>query len=317
MSTGRADGPGRGRGHGHDHGAGASTTRLLVAFAVTAVILVTQVVGAVVTGSLALLVDAGHMLTDAGGLLIALTAARLMARPPTERRTWGYARAEVLGAGAQAAVLLGVGGYALVEGVRRLLADEPVEVAGGLLLVFGVVGLLGNVVSLLVLAGARQDNLNLRAAFLEVGFDALGSVAVIVSAVLIQTLGWTRADAVAGALIALLILPRAVTILREAGSVLLESVPPGLSLPELREHLLEVDHVVDVHDLHVSRIGTGTPVLSAHVVVEDGCFRDGHAPQMLDALQECVAGHFDVSVEHSTFQLEPRQHGGHEHAHHP
>ena len=314
---GMSAGQGPASAHGHDHGADASTTRLLVAFAVTATILVAEVVGAFVTGSLALLVDSGHMLTDAGGLLIALTAARLMTRPPSERRTWGYARAEVLGAGAQATVLLGVGGYALVEGVRRLLADQPAEVAGGLLLAFGVVGLLGNLVAMLVLAGGRDANLNLRAAFLEVVADALGSVAVIVSAVLIQTLGWTRADAVAGVLIALLILPRAVTILREAGSVLLESVPPGLSLPELREHLLGVDHVLDVHDLHVSRIGTGTPVLSAHVVVEDGCFRDGHAPQMLDALQECVAGHFDVSVEHSTFQLEPRQHGGHEHAHHP
>ncbi|PZU39412.1 MAG: cation transporter [Arsenicicoccus sp.] len=297
-------------GAGHDHGAGSSSRRLLLAFIITATVLVAGVVGAVLTGSLALLVDAGHMLTDAGGLLIALTAARLM-------QTWGYARAEVLGAGAQATVLLAVGGYALVEGVRRLLADDPGHVAGGLLLVFGVVGLLGNLVSMLVLAGGRDDNLNLRAAFLEVVADALGSVAVIVSAVLIQTLGWTKADAVAGLLIALLILPRAVVILREAGSVLLESVPPGLSLPELREHLLGVEHVLDVHDLHVSRIGTGTPVLTAHVVVEDECFHDGHAPQLLDALQTCVASHFDVSVEHSTFQLEMRRHTDHEHAHHP
>lgn len=304
-------------GAGHDHGAGSSSRRLLLAFIITATVLVAGVVGAVLTGSLALLVDAGHMLTDAGGLLIALTAARLMQRPPSERRTWGYARAEVLGAGAQATVLLAVGGYALVEGVRRLLADDPGHVAGGLLLVFGVVGLLGNLVSMLVLAGGRDDNLNLRAAFLEVVADALGSVAVIVSAVLIQTLGWTKADAVAGLLIALLILPRAVVILREAGSVLLESVPPGLSLAELREHLLGVEHVLDVHDLHVSRIGTGTPVLTAHVVVEDECFHDGHAPQLLDALQTCVASHFDVSVEHSTFQLEMRRHTDHEHAHHP
>ncbi|WP_281965179.1 cation diffusion facilitator family transporter [Serinicoccus marinus] len=300
----------------HDHAAGASSARLLLAFLITATILVAEVVGSVLTGSLALLVDAGHMLTDAGGLLIALLAARLMARPPSERRTWGFARAEVLGAGAQATVLLAVGIYAVVEGVQRLLSSEPTEVTGGLLLVFGVVGLLGNIASLLILAGGRDSNLNLRAAFLEVAADALGSVAVIVSAVLIQTLGWTRADAVAGLVIAVLIIPRAVSILREAGSVLLESVPPGLDLAEVREHILGVDHVLDVHDLHASRIGTGTPVLTAHVVVESGCFEDGHAPQMLDALQTCVAGHFDVSVEHSTFQLEPPQHAEHEHEHH-
>ena len=303
--------------HSHDHAAGASSRRLLIAFLITTTILVAEVVGAVITGSLALLVDAGHMLTDAGGLLIALIAARLMARPPSERRTWGFARMEVLGAGAQATVLLGVGIYAAIEAVRRLVGAEEVEIAGGMLLVFGIVGLLGNVVSLLILAGGRNANLNLRAAFLEVGADALGSVAVIVSAVLIQTLGWTRADAVASLVISALIVPRAISILREAGSVLLESVPPGLDLAEVRQHILEVDHVLDIHDLHASRIGTGTPILTAHVVVESECFRDGHAPQMLDALQSCVADHFDVSVEHSTFQLEPPTHTEHEHAHHP
>ncbi|MFK5583026.1 cation diffusion facilitator family transporter [Serinicoccus sp. LYQ131] len=303
--------------HSHDHTGGASVTRLLAAFAITATILVAEVVGALVTGSLALLVDAGHMLTDAGGLLMALAAARLMMRPPSARRTWGFARAEVLGAGAQATVLLGVGLFALVEGVRRLTGDAPPEVAGGLLLIFGVVGLLGNIAALLILAGGRDANLNLRAAFLEVAADALGSVAVIVSAVLITTLGWQRADAVVGILIALLIIPRAVAILQVAGSVLLEATPPGLDLSDVRSHIMGVEHVVDVHDLHASRIGTGMPVLTAHVVVEQGCFQDGHAPQMLDALQQCVAEHFDVSVEHSTFQLEPPSHSDHEHAHHP
>lgn len=303
--------------HSHDHAAGASSNRLLIAFLITTTILVAEVVGALITGSLALLVDAGHMLTDAGGLLIALIAARLMARPPSERRTWGFARMEVLGAGAQATVLLGVGIYAAIEAVRRLVGAEEVEIAGGMLLVFGIVGLLGNVVSLLILAGGHNANLNLRAAFLEVGADALGSVAVIVSAIFIQTLGWTRADAVASLVISALIVPRAISILREAGSVLLESVPPGLDLGEVREHILGVDHVLDIHDLHASRIGTGTPILTAHVVVEAECFHDGHAPQMLDALQTCVADHFDVSVEHSTFQLEPPTHTEHEHAHHP
>lgn len=296
----------------HDHAHPATPRRrLAIAFAITATILVAEVIGALWTGSLALLADAGHMLTDAGGLLMALVAASLALRPPTPSRTWGWRRAEVLAAGAQATVLLGVGLFALVEGARRLV--EPTEVASTGLLVFGVVGLVGNVASLLVLSGGRDANLNMRAAFLEVVNDALGSVAVIVSAVLIATLGWNRADAIAGMLIAILILPRAVTIIREAGSVLLESTPKGLDLDEVRRHLLAIPDVRSVHHLHASTIATGLPVLSAHVVVEESCFRDGHAADMLADLQRCVAEHFTVSVEHSTFQLEPESHAGREH----
>lgn len=289
----------------------ANRRRLAVAFGVTAAILVTQVVGAVVTGSLALLVDAGHMLTDAGGLLMALVAASLMARPATATRTWGYLRAEVLAAAAQAAVLLAVGVYALVEGVRRL--GDPPEVSSTPLLVFGALGLAGNLAALAVLAGGRSANLNLRAAFLEVLNDALGSVAVIASAVVIATTGWTRADAVAGMLIAVLIIPRTLLLLRDSTRILLESTPVGLDLEEVREHLLQVPHVRGVHDLHASQIATGVPVLTAHVVVDDECFLDGHAPQVLDALQACVAEHFDVVIDHATFQLEPPSHADHEH----
>ncbi|NCD20707.1 MAG: cation transporter [Actinobacteria bacterium] len=297
----------------HDHAPAHPATprrRLAIAFAITATILVAEVIGALWTGSLALLADAGHMLTDAGGLLMALAAASLALRPPTSQRTWGWRRAEVLAAGAQATVLLGVGLFALVEGVRRLA--EPPEVTATGLLVFGVVGLVGNVASLLVLSGGRGANLNMRAAFLEVVNDALGSVAVIVSAVLIATLGWNRADAVAGMLIALLILPRAVTIIREAGNVLLESTPKGLDLGEVRRHILAVPHVRGVHDLHASQITTGLPVLSAHVVVDDSCFTNGHAGEMLAELQQCVAEHFELGVEHTTFQLEPQSHAARE-----
>lgn len=301
---------------GHADGTGSGRRRLAVAFVLTAVIVLAQLVGSIITGSLALLVDTVHALTDSAGLLLAFVAAVLMHRPPSTRRTWGFARVEVLAAGAQAAVLLAVGIFALVEGARRLLIESPPELPGGLVLVFGTIGLAANLVALAVLAGGRNQNLNLRAAFLEVLNDALGSVAVIVSAVLILTLGWHRADAVAGILIALLIMPRAFVILRESGNVLLEVVPPGLDLEDVRAHILDLDHVLDVHDLHASRIGTGLPVLTVHVVVEDRCFEDGHAPQMLDALQACVAEHFPVSVEHSTFQLEPLGHADHEPGHH-
>ena len=296
---------------GHDHG-GPETHRwrLAVAFGITATILVAMVIGAVITGSLALLVDAGHMLTDAGGLAMALVAASLMLRPASERRTWGWHRAEVLAAGVQATILLGVGIYALVVGVQRLITPPDVSPSG--LLIFGVIGLLGNLAALAALSAGRRANLNMRAAFLEVVNDALGSVAVIISAVVISLTGWTRADALAGMLIALLILPRAVAISREAGTVLLEATPAGLDLADVRQHILELPHVHSVHDLHASQIATGLPVLTAHVVLDDECFQDGHAPQILDQLQACVAEHFPVSIEHSTFQLEPVSHNTHE-----
>lgn len=296
----------------HDHAAQglAQRRRLVVALVLTGSVLVAEAVGAWLTGSLALLVDAGHMLTDVAGLAVAVAAATLSLRPPTARRTWGFRRAEVVAALGQAAVLAAVGVVVLIEGIRRL--SEPPEIPSGTLVVFGLIGLAANLASLGVLAGHRSASLNLRAAFLEVLNDALGSVGVIVAAIVIATTGWQRADAVAALVIAALIVPRAVVLIRETLAVLLESTPPGLDLDAVRGHLLEVPHVRAVHDLHASLIATGLPVLTAHVVVDDECFHDGHAPRILDALQECVAGHFEVSVEHSTFQLEPATHRTHE-----
>lgn len=289
-------------GHQHTHAA-VDRRRLAIAFGITVSVLLVQLVGAVETGSLALLVDAAHMLTDASGLLIALLAARLMQRPASSTRTWGMARAEVLGATLQAAVLLGVGLYVLIEGVQRL-ADPP-AIAPLELVVFGVIGLAANLVAIGVLAGGRTRNLNMRAAFLEVMADALGSVAVIVAAVVIALTGWLQADAVAAIVIGALIVPRSLRLLREALDVLLESVPRGIDLDDVRQHIAEMPHVVDVHDLHISQIATGLPVLTAHVVVDDECFHDGHAPEITEQLQTCVAEHFAVAIDHSTFQLEP------------
>ena len=302
-----------GEGHSHGH-ADSGRGRLAIALGITAAVLVAEVVGAIVTGSLALLVDAAHMLTDAGGLAIALLAATLVRRPANAKRTWGMARAEVLGATAQAAVLLAVGIFVLVEAVQRLF--QPPEIEGGLLVVFGVIGLLGNVASIAVLASSRAKNLNLRAAFLEVLNDALGSIAVIAAAIVIAVTGFQLADAIAAIVIGALILPRAVLLLRDTTNVLLESTPKGLDLASVRDHMLELPHVQSVHDLHVSQIATGLPVLTAHVVVDDACFYDGHNARMLDDLQHCVAAHFDVQIEHSTFQLEPAGHGAHEHPTH-
>ena len=301
-------------GHDHDHGTAATGAghrrRLAVVLAITTSVLVAEVVGAVITGSLALLADAGHMLTDAAGLVMALLAAHLMTKPATDKRTWGFQRAETLAASAQAVLLLAVGIYVLIEGIRRLI--EPPEIASTGMLVFGIVGLVGNTVAITLLATSRSSNLNLRAAFLEVLNDALGSTAVIVAAIVIATTGWTRADAVVSLLIAVLILPRTVALLRDAGRVLLEATPAGLDLDSVRQHILGVPHIHSVNDLHASQIATGMPVLSAHVVVDDECFYDGHLATLLDDLQRCVAEHFPVSVEHSTFQFEQASHVQHE-----
>ena len=302
-----------GHNHSHSHAGAPGEShqgRIAVALGITLIVFVFQIIGSILTGSLALLFDSAHVLTDAGGLAMALLAARLMVRPATSKRTWGFARAEVLAATAQAAVLLAVGLVVLVEGVQRLF--NPTEIASNEMIVFGAIGLAGNIISMFVLMGGRSKNFNMRAAFLEVVNDALGSVAVIVAAVVISTTGWVQADAVVAMLIGVLILPRTVRLLLETISVLLESTPSGLDLDEVREHIMELEHVRGVHDLHASQIATGLPILSAHVVVDNGCFHDGHAPQMLDALQTCVADHFKVSVEHSTFQLEPVGHADHE-----
>jgi cobalt-zinc-cadmium efflux system protein len=302
---------------GHSHGAaGTAGNRrarrpLALVLAITSTILVAEVVGALLSGSLALLADAGHMLTDVAGLSLALIAAVLAGRPATYARTWGYRRAEVL-AVAQAAVLFAVGVFVLVEGVQRLI--EPPTVGSGLMVVFGVVGLAGNAVSIALLTRLQGGNLNTRAALLEVINDALGSLAVLAAAAVIAFTGFARADAIASLLIGLLILPRTWNLLRETVDVLMEATPKGVDLADVRAHILEVGHVREVHDLHASSVASDLPVLTAHVVVDNSCFHDGHLPQLLDQLQQCLAGHFDV--EHSTFQFEPASHAAHEHGAH-
>lgn len=295
-------------GHDHDHGAAATTRRgkLITVFAITFTVMIAEIIGSVLTGSLALLADAGHMFTDSAGLLIALIAASLALKPATLTRTWGYKRAEIIAAAGQAALLLGVGGFVIVEGIRRLF--EPPEVGESAMLWFGIIGLVGNVISLVILASGRNHNFNMKAAFLEVLNDALGSVAVIAAAIIIALTGWLQADAVVSLLIGVLIIPRTLKLLRDTVNVLMESTPKGLDLANVREHILALPHVIDVHDLHASLVASGTPVLSAHVTVEDGCMTDGHSATILADLQGCVAKHFDVSIEHSTFQIEPAAH---------
>ncbi len=302
-------------GHDHDHAAtatGRHRPALIGALRAAVAIFVVEVVGAVLSGSLALLADAGHVLADAGGVALALGASLLAARPASARRTFGWARAEILAAAVNGLILAGMGLYVLIEGVRRLV--EPSTVAAGQMALFAAIGLLGNIVGLAFLFRSRGASLNLRGAYLEVAADTATSVGVLVAAAVIALTGFVRADALVSVVIGLVILPRAVKLLRAAVHILLESAPEDLDLDDVRRHIRDLEHVRDVHDLHAYTVTSGLPILTAHVVVEEECFRDGHAPQLLDAVQGCLAGHFDV--EHSTIQLEPAGHADHEHPTH-
>lgn len=300
-----------GHSHHHSHGAGASRGRLAIALALTLAVLIAEAIAAGLTGSLALLADAGHMLTDSAGLMMALAAAHFSTRPATDRSTWGLRRAEVLGAAVQAGMLAVVGVVVAVRAVSDLISPPQVVPSG--MMIMGAVGLVANIAALAVLAPHRDGSLNTRAAFLEVLNDALGSIGVLAAGAVVWATGWMRADAVASLAIAALIAPRALMLLRAATAVLMELTPAELDLAEVRTHLLSVEHVEEVHDLHAWTVATGLTVLSAHVIVRDDCLRDGHAAQILHALQDCATEHFPIRIEHATFQIEPADHREHEH----
>jgi cobalt-zinc-cadmium efflux system protein len=303
-------GAGHGAGHAHPHEAGRAEDRrrLMLVLVVTVAVMALEVVGALLSGSLALLADAGHMLSDAAAVTLALSASYVATRPPTSRRTFGLQRAEILAALVNAVVLLVVCSFLAYSGVRRLL--DPVPVEAELMLGFAVVGLLANAGSLALLARRRSASLNMRGAYLEVLSDLLGSAAVVVAAAVVLTTGYTRADPVASLVIAAMILPRSFSLLREATDVLLEATPRHVDLGDVREHLLGVPGVVDVHDLHVWTITSGVPVLSVHVAVTDACLEQRGVGSLLDELSGCIASHF--AVDHATFQIEPESHRGHE-----
>lgn len=297
-----------GHGHSHSHGRAADRGRLRLVLTITATVLVVELVGAWVTGSLALLADAGHMATDTAAIVLALGASYVAARPAGPRSTFGWHRAEILAAAVNAIALLAVCGYLLVEGVRRLL--EPSVVEAGPMVAFAVVGLLANAVSLLVLNRSDTGSLNLRGAATEVLADLVGSVLAVAAGVVILVTGYQRADTVASLLIAVLIAPRAFWLLRDASVVLLEIAPKDLDLDDVRRHLEEVPGVVDVHDLHAWTITSGMPSMSAHVTVTDEELARVGVGGILDRLCECTRDHFDI--DHATFQVEPVSHRDHE-----
>lgn len=298
----------------HDHGHGVTATgrnrrRLALVVAITATVFVAEVIGGLLSGSLALLADAGHMLADSAGLVLALIATSLAARPATTQRTFGLQRAEVLAALANAVLLVVIATSVLIGAIQRW--QSPPEVESELMLWVAVAGVIANIAGLAILRGGREESLNLRGAYLEVLGDLIGSVAVIVAALVIRFTGFTRADSLAAIAIFVLIVPRAWSLLREVVEVLLEATPSGIELDEVRSHLLGVPGVLAVHDLHAWTITSGSPVLSAHIVVDADCLAHARTGAVLDQLSECLDDHFDLS--HCTLQLEPESHRQHEH----
>jgi cobalt-zinc-cadmium efflux system protein len=294
------------RVHAHDHGLRASARHagaLTVAFALTLAFLVVQVVTGLVTGSLALLSDAGHMATDAVGLGMALAAIQVATSARDHpQRTFGLYRLEILAALANACLLFGVAAYVVVEAITRL--DEDRDVASTPVLVVGAIGLAVNIVAFLLLRPGASESLNLRGAYLEVVSDAFGSVAVIVAAIVWGATGWPWVDPLMGAAIGVLILPRAWRLGRDALRVLVQAAPSHLDVASLRHDLAAIDGVVDVHDLHVWTLTSEMEVATAHVMVAVGT--DAHG--VLDQARLVLAERHGIT--HATLQVEPEDHGG-------
>ncbi|UOE45545.1 cation diffusion facilitator family transporter [Agromyces larvae] len=303
--------------HDHVHAAAGGRARIVIAIAIIGAFLVVQVVGALVSGSLALLADAGHMAGDLVGLLVALGAAMIAARPANDRQTYGFQRFEVLGALVNGVLLVVVAVTVAIGAIDRLLAGasgEAHEVQGGPMLVVAIAGLAANLAAMLVLRAGAKGSINVRGAYLEVLGDAIGSILVIAAAGVILMTGWDAADVIASLAIAALILPRALLLLRDVLRVLSQAAPADVRVGDIREHLLRTPGVLDVHDVHVWAITTGAHVFSAHVVAEPDALTGERQQCLLDDLGECLADHFDVA--HSTFQLESAEHAAHEHPSH-
>lgn len=295
-------------GHSHSHAVPVSATgrhlrSLWIAFALTAGVLVVEAVTGIVTGSLALLSDAGHMLTDVIGLGLALAAAHLASRPdPARHRTFGLYRLEVLAALANAVLLFGVAVYVLIEAVRRLQA--PTDVDGAPVLVVASIGLAANLVSMAILRRGSQESLNVRGAYLEVLADTLGSVGAIVAGVVLLTSGWPYVDPIVGLAIAVFVVPRTIRLAAQALRILVQAAPAGFDVDALSEALRAIPDVVDVHDVHVWTLTSEMDVATAHVMVREAA--DTH--QVLDRARSLMARRF--GIDHATLQIEPDTHEG-------
>jgi len=289
--------------HNHAHTAASSRnrSRLALTLGLAAVYMLAEVVGGWLTGSLALLADAGHMLSDVGALGLSLFAMWMARRPPTSRRTFGYHRMEILAALANGATLVAISIFVLAEAVQRF--QHPREVDAPVMMGIAIGGLLVNLAGLWILSAGRDDNLNVRGAWLHVLTDALGSVQAIAAGALIWAFGWQWADPAASVLIALLVVYSSWSLLKEATGVLMESAPSHIDVDEVRDAMIGIPGVIEVHDLHVWTITSGMETLSAHVVVEEGCYDCDVLTEIRTALHERFGiHHMTVQMETETFE---------------
>jgi cobalt-zinc-cadmium efflux system protein len=299
----------------HTHGTSleSDSRYVLGALILISLFLLVEVTAAFVGSSLALLADAGHLLTDVVALAVSAWALQLAKRPAQGRWTFGLRRAEILSAAANGVTLVAIALIIAVEAITRLISPHRVE--GSLVLVIALVGAAVNIAATFVLSKANRRNLNIRGAYVHVLTDLYAFIGTAIAGLIIVLTKWQRADSIASLFVVALMLRSAWSLLRDAGKVLLQGAPDNLDLDDVRAHLARVHHVLDVHDLHAWTVSSDLPTLSAHVVVDDGCFNSGDTPRILDALQACLEEHF--AIAHATFQLEPATHEGHEEGLHP
>ncbi len=307
----RGHGPHRHPGLHHrpsGHSAAGDRRALTVALVLLIAFMVFEVGAAVASNSVVLLADAGHMLVDVGAIAGSLVAIRLAARPETGSHTYGLKRAEILAAAANGVTLLIVSALVTYDAVSRLLHPAPVD--GVVLIVVAAVGVAVNFAATLTMARANRQSLNVEGAYRHILTDLYGFAGTLIAGVVIVVWGFDRADSIASLVVVLLMVRAAVVLLRPALHILLEATPEGIDLQEVRRHLLELPEVTSVHDLHAWTLTSSLPILTAHVVVTEECFTSGEAGRVLDHLQDCLSGHFDVA--HSTLQFESAGHVEHE-----
>jgi len=288
--------------HDHHHDLRAvSYSRLWWALIINLVFLIIEILGGVLTHSLALLADAGHMLTDVGALGLALFVAHMAKRPATPDRTFGLLRAEVLGAFVNGATLVLIVGLIFWEAWKRL--GKIQEIDGPFMLVVAGLGLLANIGSAMILAKGREENVNIRGAFLHMVADALGSVGAIIAGAVIWTTGWYPVDSIASVVIGLLILWSSWGFLKQTMNILLEATPEHIDYMEVKKALEDMEHIDAVHDLHIWTITSGMPVLSAHISLAPCCSETVHWQECLENAKKILKERF--GIEHTTLQVEP------------
>ncbi len=281
----------------------SSTSRkyLWWAFWINFIFLIIEVIGGVYTGSLALLSDAGHMLTDVGALGLAIIVSRMADRPPNERRTYGYLKTEILGAFINGSTLVAICGFIIWEAIQRFQNPQPILAVP--MLVVAVLGLATNLFSARILHGGKSKDINIRAAYLHLIFDALGSVGAIMSGLLIWLWGVYWIDTITSLLIVILILAGTWKMILDSIKMLIDSVPEGMNYGQIRRSILNLNHVIDVHDLHIWSIGQNNPALSAHIILTKDCTEEQHWDQCLKQVQGMLAQSFNI--KHTTIQVEP------------